>query len=95
MTQIATFLLSLLVVLFLLKPANSETTITAIVKRQATAWETQDVTSLIGDFAPEATFKAGKFTESFFRIDNRMYLKELRKFKMQQRITFGNFKTPK
>lgn len=40
----------------------SETALQALVERQAKAWETQDVVSLIGDFAPDAVFKAGGFT---------------------------------
>ena len=62
MTRYKIFIISLLLFLLLSAPINSETTITAMVKRQAAAWENQDVPSLINDFAPDAIFKAGGFT---------------------------------
>ena len=62
MTQIITFIISLFVFIVFSTPMNSETAMTALVERQAAAWENQDVESLVGDFAPNAIFKAGKFT---------------------------------
>lgn len=41
---------------------NSTPDIQAMVKRQALAWETGDVSSLVKDFAPNAIFIAGGFT---------------------------------
>jgi uncharacterized protein (TIGR02246 family) len=37
---------------------NSESNLQALVQRQAQAWETRDVSSIVRDFAPNATFKA-------------------------------------
>ncbi len=62
MMRIITFLISLTVSLFFLTPMNAETDLTAIVERQATAWKTQDVSSLVEDFAPDAMFIAGGLT---------------------------------
>lgn len=62
MARYKIFIISLLLFLLLPTPINSETTITAMVKRQAAAWENQDIPSLINDFAPDAIFKAGGFT---------------------------------
>ncbi len=61
-SQTIIFITSLLFFIILSTPVNSETKITAIVKRQATAWENQDTPTLIADFAPDAVFKAGGFT---------------------------------
>ena len=41
---------------------NSATDVEAMVKRQAKSWESQDVSTLIGDFDPDAVFVAGGFT---------------------------------
>lgn len=41
---------------------NLDPTIEAIVKRQAVAWETANVSKIVRDFAPDATFIAGGFT---------------------------------
>lgn len=62
MNKILAFIISLSVILILVMPTNSSTAIETLVNRQAKAWETQDVASLIGDFAPDAIFKAGGFT---------------------------------
>ena len=62
MTQVITFIISLFVFIVFSTPTNSQTAMTEIVERQAAAWENQDVESLVGDFAPDAIFKAGKFT---------------------------------
>ena len=62
MNQILTFIVSLLAILVFTTPMKSETSLKALVERQATAWETQDVTSLVGDFAPDAVFKAANYT---------------------------------
>ena len=72
------FIISLSALILFSPPMNSTTAIKTMVERQANAWETQDVSSLIGDFAPDAVFKAGSFTfkgidaiqnaaESYFR----------------------------
>ncbi len=37
---------------------NSESNLQALVQRQANAWETGDISSIVQDFAPNATFKA-------------------------------------
>ena len=62
MNQIITFAISLLAIIIFAMPMNSQTVTKALVEKQATAWETHDVTSLIEDFAPNAIFKAGGFT---------------------------------
>ncbi|MGB3534853.1 MAG: nuclear transport factor 2 family protein [Microcoleaceae cyanobacterium] len=41
---------------------NSQLNLQALVERQATAWETGDVASIIRDFAPNAIFKAAGYT---------------------------------
>ncbi len=41
---------------------NSESNIQNLVKRQAKAWETGDVSRIIQDFAPNATFIAAGYT---------------------------------
>jgi uncharacterized protein (TIGR02246 family) len=41
---------------------NLEPNIQVMVKRQALAWETEDVSSIVRDFAPNAIFKAGDST---------------------------------
>ncbi len=62
MKNIIVFIISISAILVFAAPMNSETNINALIKRQATAWETQNVASLISDFAPDAVFKAGGFT---------------------------------
>ena len=62
MNLVFTFIISLSILLVCAKPMNSATATLAMVERQATAWETQDVSSLIEDFAPDAIFIAGGFT---------------------------------
>ncbi len=62
MNQVFAFIISLSILLIFAKPMNSETATLAMVERQALAWETQDVSSLIGDFAADAIFIAGGFT---------------------------------
>lgn len=62
MNSIITFVISLFVVLVCSTPMNSQTDLKALVKRQATAWETQDAVTLVSDFAPDAVFKAGNYT---------------------------------
>ena len=62
MKKIIVFIISISAILVFAAPMNSETNINALIKRQATAWETQNVASLISDFAPDAVFKAGGFT---------------------------------
>ena len=62
MSKLITFVVSLFAILVFATPMNSATDIEALIERQATAWETQDVESLIGDFAPDAVFKAANFT---------------------------------
>ena len=59
MTQILALITSLLI---LSGQMNLETTIQAMVKKQALAWEQQDAFSIVEDFAPNATFVAGGFT---------------------------------
>lgn len=41
---------------------NSESNLQALVERQAKAWEKEDVSAIIRDFAPNATFKAASYT---------------------------------
>ncbi len=41
---------------------NSESNLQALVERQAKAWEQGDVSSIVRDFAPNATFKAASYT---------------------------------
>lgn len=43
---------------FFLGLMNSESNLQALVQRQVNAWETGDVSSIVQDFAPNATFKA-------------------------------------
>ena len=62
MNRIMALVISVLLFLHLATPMNSATDIEAMVKRQAKAWETQNVSTLIGDFAPDAVFVAGGFT---------------------------------
>lgn len=62
MGKIIVFVVSLFAVLTIATPMNSQTDIKALIERQAAAWENQDVASLIGDFAPNAVFKAANFT---------------------------------
>ena len=62
LSRITIFIATLLFLMLLSTPINSETTITALVKRQAAAWENHDTASIIADFAPDAVFKAGGFT---------------------------------
>ncbi len=62
MSKVIVFVISLFAILVFATPMNSETTIKALVEKQATAWETQDVASLVEDFAPDAVFKAAGFT---------------------------------
>ena len=62
MNRIITFIVSLLFILFFTAPMNSESATKALVERQAKAWETQDVATLMADFAPDAVFKAAGFT---------------------------------
>ena len=62
MNQIMVLVISVLLFLHLATPMNSATDIKAIVRRQAKAWETQNLSSLIGDFAPDAVFVAGGLT---------------------------------
>jgi uncharacterized protein (TIGR02246 family) len=47
---------------FFLGLMNSESNLQALVQRQANAWETGDVSSIVQDFAPNATFKAAGYT---------------------------------
>lgn len=60
--QAIAFLISLVIFLTYSLSMNSDTAMKALVKKQATAWETQDTASLIEDFAPNAVFKAARFT---------------------------------
>ncbi|WP_019505422.1 nuclear transport factor 2 family protein [Pleurocapsa sp. PCC 7319] len=62
MNQVLAFIVSLSIFLVFSAPMNSESAIQAMVERQATAWETQDISSLVRDFAPDAIFVAGGFT---------------------------------
>lgn len=62
MNRIIIFIVSLVVFLLFATPMKSDTAMEALVARQANAWATQDVTALIGDFAPNAVFKAASFT---------------------------------
>lgn len=59
--QVITIVVSLLLFLQLATPMNSAKDLAAMVKRQATAWETQDPELLIGDFAEDALFLAAGF----------------------------------
>ncbi|MEM7761326.1 MAG: nuclear transport factor 2 family protein, partial [Cyanobacteria bacterium P01_A01_bin.40] len=65
--RIIAFTISLIIVTMLPTPMNSETKFQTLVERQATAWETQDLSSLLDDFAPDAVFKAAGFT--FMGVD--------------------------
>ena len=62
MMSIFTCGMAFLLCLQLFNPMNSATDLAAMVKRQANAWETQDIVSLITDFAPQAVFVAGGLT---------------------------------
>ena len=62
MNKVITFIITLSVFLVFATPMNSETAMHALVERQAKAWENQDLSSLVGDFASNAVFKAGGFT---------------------------------
>ena len=62
MKPILSFIISLGILLAFATPMYSQVDISAMVKRQAVAWETQDVSSLVADFAPDAVFIAGGFT---------------------------------
>ena len=62
MKPILSFIISLGILLAFSTPMYSQADISAMVKRQAVAWETQNVSSLVADFAPDAVFIAGGFT---------------------------------
>ena len=62
MNRIFTFFGSLLLFLLLATPMHSATDLEALVNRQAKAWETQDLTTLVEDFADDAVFIATGFT---------------------------------
>ena len=68
----------------------------ALVKRQAVAWETQDVAGIVNDFAPDAVFIAAGFTfqgaeaiqkaaEDYFRqfTDTKVTIKRMMFDKLQ------------
>ena len=64
--RIIVFTISVFAITIFAAPMNSQTisqkSMQALVARQAEAWETQDVATLISDFAPDAVFKAASFT---------------------------------
>lgn len=59
MTKVLVLITSLLI---FSEPMNFELTIQTMVKRQALAWETGNVSSIVKDFAPNAIFMAGGYT---------------------------------
>jgi uncharacterized protein (TIGR02246 family) len=90
MNKLISLSLTLWILIVLTIPINSATTVKALVEKQARAWETQDVPSLIEDFAPDAVFQAGGFTfkgvkaiqkaaEDYFRTatDTKVKIKRL------------------
>ncbi|MDJ0536686.1 MAG: nuclear transport factor 2 family protein [Xenococcaceae cyanobacterium MO_207.B15] len=59
MTQVLALIVSLLI---FSGQMNSKPTIQAMIKKQALAWEQEDVSSIVEDFAPNAIFIAGGYT---------------------------------
>ncbi|MEM8829761.1 MAG: nuclear transport factor 2 family protein [Cyanobacteria bacterium P01_G01_bin.19] len=62
MNSVVTFLVSLAAILVFSLPIKSAATTRALIEKQARAWETQDTTALVADFAPDAVFKAKNYT---------------------------------
>ena len=62
MNKIFTFIIALFTFVIFATPMNSQEATQALVEKQAKAWETQNVSSLVEDFASDAVFKAGGFT---------------------------------
>jgi hypothetical protein len=62
MMNILALMVSLLIFLVFTTSMNSPKTLKSLVEKQAKAWETQDVISLISDFAPNAIFQAAGLT---------------------------------
>ena len=88
--KVIAFIVSLLAILVFASPMNSATDIESLVERQASAWENQDVESLVSDFAPDAVFKAANFTfngvdgiknaaQNYFRdfVDTKVEIKRI------------------